>query len=306
MTKGGLETIRSYVSSATGSKSEPSRRSAAGAPESARVSLVKPRARGLRSVAVTPVACCAACSAWIPDPVPRSSARPTGVRTVIPASVVDAPPTPSTTPSSWLPIPPAPPTPHPGSETMNQSCPSGPPYGLTSTVARTPSSVRATQPSATHSSNGSAAAACPAGTGCCSRKSRTSVSSGVPPRVARRAGTVSLRASAAYAGAPSRSSRPSAVKAAASRASRIRGEWSGAGRLVVLTRPLWLLPLTTPAPSARGHADSRKPPVTGARRQSEFPSSAAAWPVVSPRWVTPWRARRWGTARTSRPCTRPG
>ena len=35
------------------------------------------------------------------------------------------------------------------------------------------------------------------------------------------------------------------MKAAASRASRSRGERSGAGRLVVLTRPLWPLPPTT-------------------------------------------------------------
>lgn len=106
MTNGGLDTIRSNVSSSrTGSNSEPSRRSAAGAPDRARVSAVMCRARGLRSVAVTRVACRAACSAWIPEPVPRSRAAETGVRTVIPASVVDAPPTPRTTPSALLPIP---------------------------------------------------------------------------------------------------------------------------------------------------------------------------------------------------------
>lgn len=80
---------------------------------------------------------------------------------------------------------------------MYQSCPSGPLYGRTSTVARTSSPTRVTQPSSAHSASGSAAAARSYGTGCWSRKSRTSVSSGASPRVARSAGTVSLRASAA-------------------------------------------------------------------------------------------------------------
>lgn len=197
MTNGGLETIRSYVSVPTGSKREPSRRSAGVAPDRARVNRVKTRARGLRSVAVTRVACCEAYSAWMPEPAPTSSAEATGVRTVIPASVLDAPPTPRTTPSSCEPMPPAPPTAQPRSETMNQSWPSGPLYGRTSTVARTSSSSRITQPSSTHSASGSAARARSYGTGRWSRKSRTSVSSGEPPRVARSAGTVSLRASAA-------------------------------------------------------------------------------------------------------------
>ena len=64
---------------------------------------------------------------WIPEPVPRSRAAVTGVRTVMPARVVDAPPTPRTTPSFRLPMPPAPPTAHPRSDTMNQSSPPGPP-----------------------------------------------------------------------------------------------------------------------------------------------------------------------------------
>lgn len=72
-----------------------------------------------------------------------------------------------------------------------------PPYGRTSTPARTVPSAWLTQPSATHSASGRAARARSSATGRCNRNSRTSVSSGVSPRVARRAGTVSLRARAA-------------------------------------------------------------------------------------------------------------
>ena len=56
----------------------------------------KRSARGDRSVAVTCSACVDRCSACTPQPVPRSSARPTGVRMTESASVVDALPMPST------------------------------------------------------------------------------------------------------------------------------------------------------------------------------------------------------------------
>lgn len=88
---------------------------------------MKLRARGLRSVAVTRVASTEACSAWIPEPVPRSRASPTGPRTVSPASVVEAPPTPRTTPSAVLPIPLGAAHRAAEVEAMNQSWPSGPP-----------------------------------------------------------------------------------------------------------------------------------------------------------------------------------
>lgn len=96
---------------------------------------------------------------------------------------------------------------------------------------------------------------------------------GVSPLVARRAGTVSLRASAAYAGAPSRSSSPSAVKAAPSRASRSRAATSRrsdagrVGRVELLTPPLWPLPPTTrvaPTDKAPAHAKAPARTRTGA------------------------------------------
>src|SRR5690606_9140574 len=107
-----------------------------------------------------------------------------------------------------------------------------------------------------------------------SRNSRTSVSNGVSPRVARSAGTVSLRASAAYAGAPSRSSRPSAVKEAPRRASRSRAAASGrsdegrGGRPALLTPPLW-----PPPPSChRRPAPARH---DGARGAGQLPLAGA-------------------------------
>lgn len=122
--------------------------------------------------------------------------------------MVDAPPTPSTSSRRGIPaalppapIPAAPPTEQPRSETTQASALSNPAtsfaYGRTSTVARTSVPSRSSQPSASASSTGRAAAAAAYGTGCWSRKSRTRVSSGVPPPVARNAGTASLRASAA-------------------------------------------------------------------------------------------------------------
>src|SRR5262249_12911401 len=56
----------------------------------------KRRARGLMSIAVTCSACLAASSAWWPLPVPRSSARSTGSRTVSQASTRAGGETPST------------------------------------------------------------------------------------------------------------------------------------------------------------------------------------------------------------------
>ncbi len=102
MTNGGLLTTRSNRSPATGSSIEPSRVSTTpseGLRLSAALNRVKARARSSTSVATTTRVCRAACSAWIPHPVPRSSTRSTGRRIVSWARVRDAPPIPSTCPA---------------------------------------------------------------------------------------------------------------------------------------------------------------------------------------------------------------
>ena len=102
ITNGGFDTTRSKSSPSTGSSKEPSRRShAAGGALRRRLKSAKERARREMSVATTSRAWTEACSAWIPEPVPRSRTRPTGVRIVTDAKVVVAPPMPSTwSPSS--------------------------------------------------------------------------------------------------------------------------------------------------------------------------------------------------------------
>ena len=88
--KGGFETTRSKRSPATGSRKLPSRSSTLSAPFSAQLNSANASARSLTSVATTAPACLAASTAWIPLPVPTSSARSMGLRIVSDASVADA------------------------------------------------------------------------------------------------------------------------------------------------------------------------------------------------------------------------
>ncbi len=93
--RGGLETTRSKRSPATGWNRDPARRSQCW-PLSRAVAAASASARGFVSVAVTDPECEKQCSAWIPQPVPRSSVRPTGARITAFASEIDAAPMPST------------------------------------------------------------------------------------------------------------------------------------------------------------------------------------------------------------------
>ena len=77
ITYGGLETTRSNVSPATGSNRLPWRSSMFSIRLSAALKAAYASARAFTSVATTLSACCARSSAWTPEPVPRSSARPT-------------------------------------------------------------------------------------------------------------------------------------------------------------------------------------------------------------------------------------
>ncbi len=95
-TNGGLVTTRSKRSPATGSNRLPARTSTV-TRLSAAFSRVIARARSLTSVATTSPTCSARCSAWTPQPVPRSRARPTGSRTVSWASDEEA----ELMPSTW-------------------------------------------------------------------------------------------------------------------------------------------------------------------------------------------------------------
>ena len=90
ITNGGLVAIRSKASPATGAKNEPSRTSMLVAPLRSALIRAIQRARALTSVATTSRLCPARCSAWTPQPVPRSSDRPTGSRMVSRASDDDA------------------------------------------------------------------------------------------------------------------------------------------------------------------------------------------------------------------------
>ena len=89
---------------------------------------------------MTRVACCAACSAWMPEPVPRSSAVATGVRTVMPGQgrgrAADAEDqlravrVPDAAGCRRRRRPRS-----PGRRRSTSPAPSGPPYGRTSTLA---------------------------------------------------------------------------------------------------------------------------------------------------------------------------
>ena len=97
----------------------------------------RPRATGRWR---SPVAACVdRCSACTPQPVPRSSAVPTGRRMVAPARVVDAPPTPSTWSACSG-------RPGPGARRQVGERPTSRPYGSRSTPARSPSPYRLDQP----------------------------------------------------------------------------------------------------------------------------------------------------------------
>ena len=144
ITNGGLVTTRSNRSPATGSYRSPARSSYATCDSSA-VSRAIASARSLTSVATTSPACAARCSDCTPQPVPRSSARPTGSRTASCASVVEAGLIPSTWSVPTRRLPPS--SPGVRSHTTHQSAvPS--PYGRTSARARTSSPERASRPAA--------------------------------------------------------------------------------------------------------------------------------------------------------------
>src|SRR5437868_6815044 len=81
-TNGALHVIRSNVSPSTGAKKLPLRHSTLSSPLRAAFSSVYASARSLTSVAMTCCACRAARSAWMPLPVPTSSARRTRGRGV--------------------------------------------------------------------------------------------------------------------------------------------------------------------------------------------------------------------------------
>ena len=137
-------------------------------------------ARGLMSVAITCSAWPARCRLCTPQPVPRSSARPTGRRMVSWASVAEAADTPSTksgrigfTTVSRLGV----------RSEATQKSPSSLAYGRMSIearisrpwVARIPDSISGpTSPGSACSSSGR-------GTGCCSGHNRVSVASGIVP-----------------------------------------------------------------------------------------------------------------------------
>ena len=140
ITNGGFDTIRSNRSPATGSKRLPSRNSTPSMPFSSTFRRARRSARSEMSVATIRSAKRDACIAWIPHPVPRSSTVRAGVGTMRPASVSDAPPTPSTccSPSAW------PSATSPRSDRIHQ-CPSPRAsenaYGRRSSRARTDAAV---------------------------------------------------------------------------------------------------------------------------------------------------------------------
>ena len=212
-TKGGLETTRSKRSPATGSNRLPARRSTS-RPFRAAVRAAKARARGFVSVADDRSMRAGPGAA----PAPRSRCRgpgrdPTCGRTVTWARVVDAPPIPehvvrpdrsrarrrSRCPGRR----------RRGSRPRPRRTAGCPPSGQGSGRDRSGADETAVdegvQPA--QRPNGRARRRpAPAG-----RRAGSSVSSGEPPRVARSAGTVSPRASAAYAAGPSSSRTPSTV-----------------------------------------------------------------------------------------------
>ena len=119
-------------------------------------------------------------------------------------------------------------------------------YGRQSRRAATSPTLRSSRPSAQSASTrpGSAASAAASGTGCWSRNSRVSVSTGDPPPVRRRPGTVSLRegrrAPRAQRGRPPRrtcSPRPEARRAAGRRRRRSHAHPDRGRRWWVRGRP---------------------------------------------------------------------
>ena len=228
ITNGGLVAIRSNRSSATGSKREPARTSTLPTPLRAALSRVIRSARSLTSVATTTSLWSARCSAWTPQPVPRSSDRPTGSRIVSCASDVDA----GLMPRTWsaptrfgLPS-------RPGVRSLTTHRSTSPAaYGRRSRRATTSPAVCSRMPfdrqlldqagqrplGGVHRRPGPAAGT--AGPG--SRAARR-------PAYAADPGTVSFRARASWACVPSSSATPSYVKPAAASASRRRAGRSGA------------------------------------------------------------------------------
>ena len=161
-TKGGFETTRSNRSPSTGSKKLPRRTSTFARPLSAALKAVYATARSLTSVATTCFACRAASTAWIPEPVPTSSARCTGLRTVRFPSRAEDGATPITDS-----VPPR------RSEAKTSS-----PEGTSRTSGSTSRPASATRPSAaapSRPSGSSAAAASARRTGCSSMKRRMKV-----------------------------------------------------------------------------------------------------------------------------------
>ena len=232
-------------------------------------------ARSEMSVATTRSAKRDACIAWMPQPVPRSSTLPAGVGSISPASVIEAPPTPSTCCS-----PSAPPiASSPRSERIHHSPlprASVNAYGRRSSAAATDVPSRATSPSSTAPSMpraGSALAASSRGTGTPSTKSSASVArSADDPCSARRAsstrraGTRWPRCSAAAASVPQSASSAPTVnrdrrRSARRRASRsaVRSEL-GAAFGSAFTRQFKRTPTIVTRPSSAVHLRLR--PVT--------------------------------------------
>ncbi|CAM5226428.1 hypothetical protein SCYAM73S_01951 [Streptomyces cyaneofuscatus] len=210
----------------------------------------------------------------------------------MPARVVEAPPTPRTTPSCAA---------ADAAGAADRAAQvgddepvlaAGPAVRPTSTVAAHLVVARAvSQPLSRHGVDGqhvrhARARQRAAGAGTAGR----AVPAGVSPRVARSAGTVSLRASAAYAGAPSSSSSPSAVKEAPSRASRSRAatsgrsvEGRGAGEAGVTHHP-HCVPAVHADARARARPRGRRaaqPPAQpcGGRRRSPTPRPTCSSPA---------------------------
>ena len=86
---GGFDTTRSNRRPSTGASRSPSISSQC-SPLRRAVRRAIASARGRTSVPVTVPACCDRCKAWTPQPVPMSSAVPTGRRTVAEANVREA------------------------------------------------------------------------------------------------------------------------------------------------------------------------------------------------------------------------
>ena len=230
MTNGGLDTTRSKLRPPTGCSRLPRRRSserpANGPPLAAALraalSRVTRRQRAEVSVAVTSAACVASWNACTPQPVPMSSARRTGSRGVQRASVVEAPPTPSTWSgrsgravcTGWV-----------RSEASHHSSSSAA-YGVSSSSGRTSSSgagpADSTSPTASAPvvpAFGRARSRAARATGRPSSQSRVRIASGSSTRsiVTCSAGSVSSRPRAACATGPSSSATGPTRKPAARR-----------------------------------------------------------------------------------------